>query len=65
MFTAIPIIIAICAIILIFVNAPIWRASMITTIAMLVVILLIDGTAHGRIDAYNEQLLLVEKELKN
>ena len=64
-FTAIPIIIAICAIVLIFVNAPIWRASMITTIAMLVVILLIDGTAHARIDAYNEQLLLVEKELKN
>ena len=64
-FTAIPIIIAVCAILLIFVNAPIWRASMITTIGMLVVILLIDGTAHARIDAYNEQLLLVEKELKN
>lgn len=63
-FTAIPIIIAVCAILLIFVNAPIWRASMITTIGMLVVILLIDGTAHARIDAYNEQLLLVEKELK-
>lgn len=64
-FKAIPIIIAICAIMIIFVNAPIWRASIITTIAMLTVILLIDGTAHDRIDAYNQELILVEKELKN
>ena len=38
---------------------------MITTIAMLVVILLIDGTAHARIDAYNQQLEIVKQELKN
>ncbi|NNK90641.1 MAG: hypothetical protein HKO89_08550 [Saprospiraceae bacterium] len=63
-FTAIPIIIAICAIIIIFVNTPVWRASMITTIAMLTIILLIDGTAHARINAYNQDLLLVEQELK-
>tara|TARA_Y100001933_G_C19004609_1_gene566023 strand:+ start:1773 stop:1877 length:105 start_codon:yes stop_codon:yes gene_type:complete len=31
---------------------------MITTIAMLVVILLIDGTAHARIEAYKKQLEL-------
>ncbi|WKN31680.1 hypothetical protein PZB74_22290 [Porifericola rhodea] len=64
-FTAVPIIIAACAIVLLFANAPIWRASMITTIAMLVIILLVDGTAHARIDAYHKQLLSVEKELKN
>ncbi|SHJ93573.1 hypothetical protein [Pseudozobellia thermophila] len=63
-FTAIPILIATCALVLLFVNTPIWRASMITTIAMLVVILLVDGTAYARIDAYNKQLLLVEKDLK-
>lgn len=63
-FTAIPIIIAVCAIIIFFVSTPIWRASMITTIAMLVVILLIDGTAYARIDAYNKQLLSVENETK-
>lgn len=63
-FTAIPIIIAICAIGIMFLNAPIWRASLITTIGMLVVILLIDGTAHARIDAYNQQLLLVKQEFK-
>ncbi|MEO9893198.1 hypothetical protein [Aurantibacter sp.] len=63
-FTATPIIITVCALVLLFVSTPIWRASMITTIAMLVVILLIDGTAHARIDGYNKQLLVVEKEIK-
>ena len=63
-FTAIPIIIIICALVIKFVNTPNWRASMITTIAMLVVILLIDGTAHARIEAYQKQLLVAEKQLK-
>ena len=64
-FKAIPFIIAICSLVIVFVDKPIWRASMITTIAMLVVILLIDGTAHARIDNYNQQLILVEKEMNN
>ncbi|NND78605.1 MAG: hypothetical protein HKN53_01760, partial [Maribacter sp.] len=51
-FTAIPLIIAACALVIIFINAPIWRASMITTIAMMVVILMVDGTANARIDNY-------------
>jgi len=64
-FKAIPFIIIVCALVIVFVDKPIWRASMITTIAMLVVILLIDGTAHARVDAYQEKLLSVEQELKN
>lgn len=64
-FKVIPIMIAICSLVILFIDKPIWRASMITTIAMLVVILLIDGTAHARIDNYNQQLLSVEKELKD
>ena len=60
-FTAIPLIIAVCALIIFFVNTPTWRASMITTIAMLVVILLIDGIAHARIETYQKQLMSVEK----
>lgn len=64
-FKAIPLIIAACALVIVFIDKPIWRASMITTIAMLVVILLIDGTAHARIDAYNKQLELVEKQERN
>jgi len=61
-FTAIPIIVAICAIGIMFLNTPIWRASLITTIAVLVVILLIDGLAYARVNAYNQQLISVEKE---
>jgi len=64
-FTAIPLIIAACAIGIMLFNTPVWRASLITTIAMLVVILLIDGTAYARVDAYNKQLELVEKDLKD
>lgn len=64
-FKIIPIIIIVCALVIIFIDKPVWRASVITTIAMLIVILLIDGTAHARIDAYNQQLLLALKELKN
>jgi hypothetical protein len=37
---------------------------MITSIAMLVILLLIDGTASARIDNYNKQLIAVEKQEK-
>lgn len=61
-FTAIPLIIIAFALILFFVNTPTWQAISITTIAMLIVILLIDGTAHARIADYKKQLVLVEKQ---
>ena len=64
-FKIIPLIIVACALVLVFVDKPSWRASMITSIAMLVVILLIDGTAHARIKAYNQQLLSTEKVPEN
>lgn len=63
-FSGIPIIIVICAVILHFESTPGWRASMITSIAMLSVILLIDGLAHARIVEYNEQLQKAQLELK-
>lgn len=63
-FKAIPIIIAICALVIIFVQTPTWRASMITTIAMMAVILLVDGTAKGRIEVYKKQLEVLNKKAK-
>jgi len=39
---------------IIFINSPTWRAISITIIAMLIVILLIDGTAHARIEGYKK-----------
>ncbi|PKQ63082.1 hypothetical protein BZG02_09960 [Labilibaculum filiforme] len=62
-FKAIPLIIASCALLILFVNAPIWRASIITSIAMLIVILLIDGTAHARIEVYKEQLAVAKTSI--
>lgn len=63
-FTAIPLIIAACALMIIFIDKPVWRASLITTIAMMAVILLIDGTAQARIKAYQTELLLAQKNAK-
>jgi hypothetical protein len=63
-FTGIPIIIVVCALALFFTNGLVLRASMITTIAMLSVILLIDGTASARIEAYHQQLIQAQTELK-
>lgn len=59
-FKVVPLIIIVAALIIIFINIPTWRAIGITTIAMLIVILLIDGTAHARIESYKKQLELVE-----
>ncbi|PKL80968.1 MAG: hypothetical protein CVV25_01945 [Ignavibacteriae bacterium HGW-Ignavibacteriae-4] len=61
-FKIIPFIITVAALLIIFLDTPTWRAISITTIAMLVIILLIDGTAHSRIEAYNKQLLVIEKK---
>jgi hypothetical protein len=60
-FKVIPIIIVVAALVLIFVDKAIWRAISITTIAMMVSILLVDSNANARIEAYNQQLELVDK----
>ena len=64
-FKIIPLIVMIAALLIIFIDKPNWRAIGITTIAMMVVILLVDNNANARIEAYNKQLVLVEKDLKN
>lgn len=60
-FTAIPVLIFICGLVLLFVSTPIWRASMISAILMLGVILLIDGLAHARISEYKINLVEYSK----
>lgn len=59
-FKVIPIMIIIAALLILFVNTPTWRAISITTIAMLTVILLVDGTAHSRIESYNTELRMID-----
>ncbi len=59
-FKVIPIMIIIAALLILIVNTPMWRAISITTIAMLIVILLVDGTAHSRIESYNKKLIMID-----
>ncbi len=64
-FKVIPIIITVAALLIIFINTPTWRAISITTIAMMIVILVIDSTAHARIKDYQLQLESIEQEKVN
>ena len=59
-FKAIPILIIIAAALILLINTPTWRAISITTIAMLSVIILVDGTAHSRIENYYKELKLLD-----
>lgn len=61
-FKVIPILIIIAALLFLFINTPTWRAISITTIAMLIVILLVDGTAQSRIESYYNKMKLVDTE---
>lgn len=61
-FKVIPLIIVGAALLIFFLNSPTWRAVGITTIAMMIVILWVDGTAHARIESYHEQLQLIDKQ---
>lgn len=60
-FKVIPILIIIASLVILFINTPIWRAISIATIAMLIVILLVDGTAHARIEAYHKELKAINE----
>lgn len=59
-FKVIPILIIGAALLILFINTPTWRAISITTIAMLIVILLVDGTAYSRMEAYYKELKLIK-----
>ena len=63
-FKVIPIIIIVAALLILFINTPTWRAIGITTVAMMIVILLVDGTAHARIDTYYKYLMRAHEEEK-
>lgn len=60
-FKVIPIIIIVCAFLIVFVDKPIWRAISTTTIAMMIVIILIDNNANARILKYHKALSFIEK----
>ena len=61
-FMLFPLVIAACAILLIVLNGPHWRASFITVIAALVVVMLIDINANARLEDYRGKLLEARKQ---
>lgn len=62
-FKAIPIIMVICAALILFVSAPIWHASLITALSMLIIIMMIDSNASARLEAYKVKLQEAERSL--
>lgn len=63
-FTGIPVIIVFCSIVLIFINNHTWKASLITTVTFLAILLLVDWTASARLENYNKQLRSLEISIK-
>ncbi len=62
-FKVIPFIIVTAALLIVFVDKPVWRAAAITTIAMMIIILLVDSNANARLECYHKELEQVN-ELK-
>lgn len=61
-FKVIPLIIILSALLIFFADKPIWRAIGTITIAIMVVILLVDGNSNARIEAYHQRLLVEKNE---
>ena len=59
-FKVIPILIILAALLMLFFHTPIWRAVSITSIAMLIVILFVDGTAYARMETYHNELNMMD-----
>ena len=60
-FKVIPFIIVAAALLIVFIDKPVFRAIGITTIAMMVVILLVDSNADARIKEYHSKLMIESK----
>ena len=63
-FKVLPLIIIAAALLIIFVNAPLWRATGITTIALMTTLMLIDSNTGTRNSIYHQQLLAGEQWTK-
>lgn len=55
-FRVIPIIVTCCAVLILFLDTPIWRASLITIIAMMSTIMIIDTNANARLENYQSDM---------
>lgn len=62
-FKIIPFIIVLAALLIVFFETPTWRAISITTIALMIVILLVDSNANARIENYHKALMVEQNNL--
>jgi hypothetical protein len=60
-FKILPLIIIVAALLIVFVNAPLWRAIGITAIALLTILMFIDSNTNARNTAYHQNLLAEKK----
>ncbi|HEV3221449.1 MAG TPA: hypothetical protein VGZ90_01155 [Puia sp.] len=56
-FKVLPLIIVAAALLIVFVNKPLWRAIGITTIALMTILMFIDSNTNARNTAYHQRLL--------
>ncbi len=56
-FKVIPLSLAVCAVLFVFVTPPIWRACLVSAMSMLLVILMVDTNAIARLSDYKATLL--------
>ena len=63
-FRVIPALIALCAVLFVMLEGPNWRASLVSAIAMLAVILIVDTNASARLEAYRVKLHEAANSLK-
>ncbi len=56
-FKVIPLLIAAAALLILVLHGPVWRAGLITAIAFLCVLMLVDGNANARLGVYKDRLL--------
>lgn len=61
-FRIIPLIVVVCAAMILIFEGPIWRASFVTIIAMMAVIMLIDTNANARLEDYRAALREAENQ---
>lgn len=61
-FKVFPLVVIVAALLLIFIDKPLWRAISVTTIAMMAIIFFVDSNANARHKVYKEQLVLFEKQ---
>ena len=54
---AMPLLIVVAAALIVVLNGPAWRAELITTIALVCVVMLVDSNASARLEAYRQQPL--------